>query len=190
MSAEIYLEKMWSKLVEIAHFPIAWLGGLALFVADAVAGGRIIIYMVVISAIVDLLCGVAVAHRRKEFTLSELMRQSVDKLIVYGLALLVFFCIDAAVEQETDLQTNITSGLVGILITLTEVWSLTASLLILQPNNPLLKLLQKQLTGEIARKLGCEESEVSKILTASRRKKNQKRQGRNKKGQFTTKKKQ
>jgi hypothetical protein len=45
-----------------------------------------------------------------------------------------------------------------------------------------LKLIQKQLTGEIARKLGCDESDVAKILTASRRKKRQKR---NANGQFT-----
>lgn len=180
----LYIAKVWDKLGEIAHFPVAWLGGLAMFVADAVSGGRIVIYLVVVSAIVDLFCGIAVAHKKKEFTLSELMRQTVEKLVVYGLALLVFFCVDAAVEQETGLQTDITSGLIGVLITLTEVWSFLASLLILFPNNPLLKLLQKQLTGEIARKLGCDEAEVAKILSASRRKKSQKR---NTKGQFTKK---
>lgn len=181
-SVFLYTSKVWDKLTEILHFPITWIGGLGLFVMDALAGGRIIIYLVVIAAIIDLICGIAVARRKKEFTLSELMRQTVEKLVVYGLALLVFICVDAAIEQETRLQTDLTSGLVAIVIVLTEVWSFLASLLILFPNNPILQLMQKQLTGEIARKLGCEEAEVDKILRASRRKKRQKRNG---KGQFS-----
>ena len=171
----IYTSRVWEKLVDILHYPITWVGGLGLFVLDAVAGGKIVIYMVVISAVIDLLCGIAVAHAKHEFTLSELMRQTVEKLIVYGLALLVFLCVDGAIEQETGYQTDLTSGMIGVVITLTEVWSFMASLLILFPKNPILKLLQKQLTGEIARKLGCDNDEVEKILNASRKKKSIKR---------------
>ena len=171
----IYSSRVWEKLMEILHYPITWVSGLGLFMVDAVAGGRIIIYLVVISSVIDLFCGIAVAHSKHEFTLSELMRQTVEKLIVYGLALLVFLCVDGAIEQETGLQTDITSGLIGIVITLTEVWSFLASLLILFPTNPILKLLQKNLTGEIARKLGCDNEDVEKILNASRRKKSLKR---------------
>ena len=140
--------------------------------------------MVVISATIDLICGIAVAKKKKEFTLSELMRQTVEKLVIYGLALLVFLCVDGAIEAETGFQTDITSGVVGALITLTEVWSFMASLLILFPNNGVLKLLQKQLTGEIARKLNCDESEVKQILNASRKKSAVKRDN---KGRFVKK---
>ena len=170
-----YLSHTTEKVLEILQFPITWLCGLGLFVVDAVIGGKIIIYMVVISATIDLICGIAVANKKKEFTLSELMRLTVEKLVIYGLALIVFLCVDAAVEAETGFQVDITSGIVGALITLTEVWSFMASLLIIFPNNPILKMLQKQLTGEIARKLGCEEEEVKQILNASRRKKDLKR---------------
>ena len=140
--------------------------------------------MVVISATIDLVCGIAVANKKKEFTLSELMRQTVEKLIIYGLALLVFLCVDVVIEQETGFQTDLTSGLIGVMITLIEMWSFMASLLILFPNNAILKLLQKKLTGEIARKLGCEENEVSAILNASRKKKAVKRDN---KGRFIKK---
>ena len=172
------------KIFEILHYPIIWLGGLGLFVLDALAGGRIVIYMVVISAAIDLICGIAVARRKKKFTLSELMRQTVEKLVIYGLALLTFLCVDSAIEAETSFQVDITSGIVGVLITLVEVWSFMASLLIIFPNNPVLKLLQKQLTGELARKLGCEESEVAEILKASRKKLEVKRDS---KGRFVKK---
>lgn len=175
------IHNVWDKFLELVQYPIVWMGGLGLFVVDAVAGGRIIIYMVVISAVIDLFCGIAVARAKHEFTLSELMRQTVEKLIIYGLALLVFLCIDGAIEKETGFQTDLTSGLIGVVITLTEVWSFMASLLILFPKNPILKLLQKQLTGEIARKLGCDNDEVEKILNASRKKKSIKRDN---KGRF------
>ena len=179
-----YISHVWEKIVEMLQYPITWFGGLGLFVVDAVTGGKIVIYMVVISATIDLVCGIAVANKKKEFTLSELMRQTVEKLVIYGLALLVFLCVDSAIEVETGFQTDITSGVVGALITLTEVWSFMASLLILFPNNSVLKLLQKQLTGEIARKLGCEEDEVKKILNASRKKNSVKRDN---KGRFVKK---
>ena len=176
-----YASHIWEKLGEIAAYPAAWVGGIGLFVADAVIGGKIVIYMVVISAVIDLICGIAVAISKKEFTQSELMRQTVEKLVVYGLAMLVFLCVDGAIEAETGFQTDITSGLVGVVIVLTEVWSFMASLLILFPNNVILRLMQKSLTGEIARKLGCDESEVAAILSASRKKK---AQPRDKKGRF------
>ena len=174
----LYIVRVWDKLGEMIKFPLSWLGCLGLFVLDAVAGGQIIIYMVVVSSIVDLFCGIAVARRKKEFTLSELMRHTIEKLVVYALALLVFLCVDAAIEHETRFDMAITSGLVGVLITMTEVWSFMASLLILFPKNPVLKLLQKQLTGEIARKLGCEEKEVAKILKAAQNKPKRDKTGR------------
>lgn len=178
-----YISHIGDKISEIFQYPITWFGGLFLFVADALIGGKIIIYVVVVSAVIDLGCGIAVAKKKKEFTLSELMRQTVEKLVIYGLALLVFLCIDGAIESETGFQTDLTSGLVGVLITLTEVWSFMASLLILFPRNAILRLLQKQLTGEIARKLGCDESEVKDILNSSRKKK----QKRGKDGRFVKK---
>lgn len=179
-----YINHVWDKIVEIFQYPITWFGGLGLFVVDAVSGGKIVIYMVVISATIDLMCGIAVAHKKKEFTLSELMRQTVEKLVIYGLALLVFLCVDSAIEAEIGFQIDITSGIVGVLITLTEVWSFMASLLIIFPKNPILRMLQKQLTGEIARKLGCEENAVTEIMNASRRMK----QKRGKDGRFIKKK--
>ena len=167
--------------------PAGWLIGLFLFVADAVSGGRLIIYLVVIATAIDLVCGIAVSIKRKNFAKSELMRLTVEKLVVYGAALLVFLCIDKAIEAETDFEFALTSGVVGVVITMTEAWSFLASLLILFPKNPFLRLFQKALVGEIARKLQCEEDAVEAILKDARAKKN--RPKRNEKGQFVSKKK-
>ena len=97
--------------------------------------------------------------------------------------MLVFFGIDHVIETKANFTMDLTSGIVGSVIAMTETWSFLALLLILFPNNPFLKLLQKALTGELARKLDCTEEEVAEILNASRKK-----QPRNEKGQFVSKK--
>ena len=179
-----FLTRLSDKFTELIHYPIAWISGFGLFVLDAVTGGKLIIYIVIIASAIDLVCGIAVAIKRKSFARSDLMRQTVEKLLVYGLVLLVFLCIDHVIERETGFTTDLTAGLVGVIITLTETWSFLASLLIIYPNNPFLQMLQKYLIGELARKLGCEEADVAAILAASREK-----QPRLKNGQFAPKKK-
>lgn len=166
-----YLTKLFAKLGMVLQTPWAWLMGLGLFVADAATRGQLTIYLVVIACIVDFVCGIAVAVKRKRFAKSELMRLTVEKLLVYGCVMLVFLCIDGYIAAQTDFQMSLTSALVGILITLTEVWSFLASLLILFPKNPLLKMLQGKLLAEIASKLGVEKEEVEAILNESREKK-------------------
>ena len=181
------LSHLGQKVVDMAHHPAGWLAGLGLFIADAVSGGRLIIYLVVIATAIDLVCGIAVSIKRKNFAKSELSRQTVEKFVVYGTALLVFLCIDKAIENETSLEISLTSGVVGVIITMTEAWSFLASLLILFPKNPFLRLFQKALVGEIARKLQCEEDAVEAILKEARDRKG--KRARNSKGQFVSKKK-
>lgn len=179
-----YIVRVWDKLQEIVQYPAAWIVGFGLFLVDAVSGGRFIIYMVVIAAAVDMFCGIAVSRKKKTYTRSELMRSTVEKLAVYGPVMLVFLCVDHLIEMETSFTTDITSGLVGVIITLTEAVSFTASLLILFPKSAFLRLFQKALTGELARKLDCDESEVNAILKAARGK-----QPRGKDGRFKPRKK-
>ena len=177
------IHSVWSKFLDIIHYPVGWFAGFGLFLADAVSGGRFIVYTVVVASVIDLACGIAVSRKKKEFTLSELIRQTVGKLAIYGPALLVFLCLDKMIASETSLEIAITSGVVGAVITMAEAWSFSASLLILFPKNAFLRLMQKALTGEIARKLGCDEDEVNKILNTYRKDK----PARNAKGQFIAK---
>lgn len=183
------LSHLWQKLVELIQYPVSWLAGLGLFIADAASGGRLIIYLVCIATFIDLVCGIAVAIKRKNFAKSELMRQTVEKLVVYGTAMLVFLCIDKAIETETSWEFALTSGVVGVVISMTETWSFLASLLILFPTNPFLRIFQKALVGEIARKLQCDEEEVEQILKESVKRKKARKQPRANDGKFVPKKK-
>lgn len=177
------LSRVWQKVVEILHYPAGWLAGFGIFVADAVSGGRLVVYTVIVASVLDLACGIAVSRKRGKFTLSELIRQTVEKLAVYGTVLLAFLCLDKLLAIETTLDITITSGLVGAVITMAEVWSFAAALLILFPKNAFLRLFQKALIGEIARKLQCEEDAVEAILKDARKSK----QPRGKNGQFVKK---
>ena len=180
-------QHIFEKMFEILKYPVSWIAGFFLFLVNSVAGGQLIIYIVVLASVIDLVCGIAVSVKRKKFTLSDLMRRTVEKVTVYGLALLIFLCIDRLVMEGLNFNIALSSGIVGVLITLAETWSFLASLLILYPNNAVLKLLQKKLTGEIASKLDIEENEVSAALDSMVKKSRIKKQPRNSNGQFVRK---
>lgn len=179
------LSHIWQKFLEILHYPAGWLLGLCLFVSDAFAGGAMIVYIVVVASVIDLACGIAVSKKKGDFTLSELIRQTAEKFLVYGPVLLAFLCLDKLIQAETTIELSLSSALVGAVISMAEVWSFSASLLILFPKNAFLRLLQKSLTGEIARKLGCTNEEVEEILKQYR---GRRKPARNAKGQFVSKK--
>ena len=175
---------VWQKCGELLQYPLSWLTAIGLFIAEVFVGSRFLIMMVLAVTIMDACWGIAVSVKRGKFTLSELMRQTVVKILVYGSALLVFLALDKFIKMETGLTLELSSGLVGVLIVLTEGWSSAASALILFPNVPFLRFMQKALTGEIARKLGISEEEVESTM---KRKRAAKEAPRNAKGQFTKK---
>lgn len=178
-----YISKIWAKVGILLKHPWAWAAGLGLFVADAFTRGKMTVYLVIVACVVDLLCGIAVSIKRKMFTRSDLMRLTIEKLFVYGGVMIVFLCIDGWIADKTDFQLALSSSLVGVLITLTEAVSFTASLLILFPKNLFLRLFQKMLKAELATKLGVSEDEVDAALAQSRKDK----QPRAKNGQFVKK---
>lgn len=175
---------LWQKCGEFLQYPLSWLTALALFITEVFAGARFLVLMVVVVTIMDAGWGIAVSVKRGQFTLSELMRQTVVKILVYGCALLTFLALDKFISQETGLTLEISSGLIGVVIVLTEGWSSAASALILFPNIPFLRFMQNALTGEIARKLRISEEEVKEIMS---KKRNAKAQPRSKNGQFAKK---
>lgn len=175
---------VWQKCGELLQYPISWLTAFILFIAEVFAGSQFLVFMVVAVTIMDACWGIAVSIKRGKFTLSELMRQTVVKILVYGCALLIFLALDKFIARETGLTMELSSGLIGVLIVLTEGWSSAASALILFPNVPFLRFMQKALTGEISRKLGISEEEVEATM---KKKRNAKAQPRSKNGQFAKK---
>ena len=139
-----------------------WILALLTMIIDYFSPHALVIKLVVAATLLDAIWGIAVSIKEGRFTLSELARNTVGKLTVYGSALFVFVGLD----KFTD--STISTKVIGGVIMLVELWSSSASMLILFPDFPFLRLFQKALTGEIAAKL---QVPVEEVESALRRKK-------------------
>lgn len=147
-----------SKLMTLSCTAYGWILALLTMIIDYFSPHALVIKLVVIATILDAIWGIAVSIKEGRFTLSELMRNTVGKLTVYGSALFIFIGLD----KFTD--STISTKVIGALIMLVELWSSSASMLILYPDFPFLRLFQKALSGEIASKLNIPVEDVEKTL--------------------------
>lgn len=98
----------------------------------------------------DLLWGIIAACKMKKFVLSKALRQTCYKIGGYSFMLVGIFLIEKIVHD---------SGFVGIKVAAAlaascELWSISASILIVLPNFPFLKIFRLQLKGEMESKTG------------------------------------
>lgn len=148
------------KLVDALSTVWGWLLLLVGVIIDFVGGNGTAVLFVVLAVVVDAGWGITVSIKQKRFAKSELMRDSLSKLAVYGTVLFMFISVDKLITANVTLTTSVVSSL----IILVELWSASASMLICYPNMPFLKLMRKALKGEIARKLSINEDDVNKAL--------------------------
>ena len=148
----------WAKIVTLSHTVYGWILALLAGIIDYFAPHSLVIQLVIAATIMDAVWGIAVSVKEHKFTLSELMRNTVGKLTVYGSALFIFVGLDKFTESQ------ISTKVIGGAIMLVELWSSSASMLILFPEFPFLKLFQKALQGEIASKLNVPVEEVQEAL--------------------------
>lgn len=157
------LTKTISKLSVILQTVQGWAIAASIFLAEYFfATHATVVWLVLTVTLLDAVWGIAVSVSHGQFTLSELMRLTVSKVAVYGCALAVFIGLDKV--TGTELSTDI----VGSAIILCEGWSMLGSMLIIYPHIPILQLLRKALTGEIANKLRITPEEVEEALSAKK----------------------
>lgn len=152
------LSHCWTKIAALFQTLYGWILALFALLIDYFAPHSLVIELVVLATIMDAVWGIAVSVKERKFTLSELMRNTVGKLTVYGSALFIFVGLDKFTESQ------ISTKVIGGVIMLVELWSSSASMLILFPEFPFLKLFQKALQGEIASKLNVPVEEVQEAL--------------------------
>lgn len=143
------IQSVWGVLIVVLGFVANFFGGYVMILSGVIA-----------CVLIDLIWGIRSAHKQKKYTQSELMKSTVSKLTAYGTALMVFIFI----EKMVGLETNIPTAAVASVICLTELWSTSGNILIVNPNIPFFKLLKPVLKGEIARKLNISEEEVDEAL--------------------------
>lgn len=161
------LENFLTKLIDALSTSWGWLIGAIMLVVNLVVGYEAMVSFVVLAVVIDAFWGIASSLKQHKFTLSELGRNSLGKLAVYGTSMLLFIIIDKLLGINNGLPTNV----ICVSIILVEVWSTSASMLICFPNMPFLQLMKRALTGEIASKLNVPPSEVEEVLKALKKKK-------------------
>ena len=144
-----------------------WITGILLIILNAIVDHKIAITFVVVVVTLDLFWGIAAARKMHRFATSELMRDTLGKLAVYGTAILTFCFIDKMLGDSVTL----TTAVICSIITLVELWSSMGNALIVFPNIPFLRLIRGALVGEIANKLHVSEDEVKEAFNITNKKK-------------------
>ena len=67
---------------------------IALCLCEYFAEHKFVVFLVVATTFMDAIWGISVSIKEKKFTLSELLRNTIGKLAVYGCALFVFVGLD------------------------------------------------------------------------------------------------
>lgn len=150
--------------------------GVAVWVASTIgallSGYEGMIFLLLFVVVVDALWGIANAVKAGKFVLSDLMRNTVGKILSYCSVFLVI----VGIEKVIGIDSGICSAVVVGVIALTEVWSISGHILIRFPNLLFFRLFRPALIGEIARKLQMSEDEVKEMFND-----NEKRNGNSRK---------
>lgn len=165
LQVALVLKHSLTKLTALLQTVYGWLLAVVMLIVEYFSDHAFVVFLVVAATVMDAIWGVSVSIHEKKFTLSELLRNTVGKLAVYGCALFVFVGLDKFVDS------TITAKIVGAIIVMVELWSSSASMLIIFPDFPFLKLMSKALVGEIASKLNIPEEQVQKTMESRRKKK-------------------
>lgn len=148
------------KLCEVLSTAWGWFTAVFMFLVDFFYGYGLALNLILILILLDLGWGIAVAVKLKEYTLSESARNTVTKILSYYSSILIVIMIEKLLGTES----NIGVSLITTVIALTELWSISGNMLIINPNIPVLRLLRIHLVGEISRKLNVSENRVRKAM--------------------------
>ena len=133
---------------------------LSTWIAEFLGGYELAVWSVVTTVILDLVWGVWASVIRGQFAKSELFRETIRKMTAYITALVVFILCEKNIPGDTFFIVSI----ISTIICATELWSMSANILIVIPNAVFFKLLRPALKSEIASKLHVSEEKVDEIL--------------------------
>ena len=159
----IYIEKIFKPLETI----YGWLASLSVFAVTFLGDGKNMIMAVITLVLMDAIFGVWVSIRQDKFFLSTLARDTVKKLSIYLSMQICVLILDKIIGNDVIVCMRVTTAMIVVC----EIWSILASVLIIQPNFLVANLLKKYLTGEIAKKMDIDKKDVEKVLEESARKK-------------------
>lgn len=158
------LANIWAAIVAFLATAYGKISMVALFIGSLIAPIETIVAVMVFIVILDFVLGIGVAIKTKGYgsILSSRLRDSVIKLFLYLLFLVLAHTIESQIFTDSYVSCKATFALfAGV-----EVWSILANLLILFPRIPILKLLKFILSKEMSKKLGIDEDDFKNTLDA------------------------
>ena len=143
------LGTIWGKILLI----VAW-------IIEFVGGYELAIWSVVVAITLDLIWGVWASIVRGKFAKSELLRETISKMTAYMSGLLMFILA----EKNRPGDSFFIVSVIATVMVCTELLSMSANILIVNPKIMFFKLIRPALRGEIANKLHVSEDKVDEIL--------------------------
>ena len=162
------MEKFLHKLADIFTHAGGIITWCTCTIGSLLAGYEGRMFLILFCVIVDAYWGINNAIRAGRFVLSDLMRDTINKILAYMSVFLVLLGIEKVEGIESQICTTIIVGLIAA----TELWSISGNILIRHPNLLFFRLLKPALIGEIARKLHVDEQQVEDILNGKDTKEN------------------
>jgi hypothetical protein len=106
--------------------------------------------VVYIFVLLDLFWAIVARVKLKEFILSDLIKKTPVKVLIYGTILAGVYIGETVLHDDSFF---VIRG-VTVLMCVCELWSISAWMLIVKPDMMFLKIFRLQLKGEIERKIG------------------------------------
>lgn len=143
------------KIVVVAQNAFGWLLAVVALVAGYLGDSAMAFAGVGVAIVMDAVWGIIVAVKSKKFILSLLLRETVNKLFIYGTTLAMVLFIERSLNEDWYIATRVVCAIASAC----ELWSICANILIIKPNFPFVKLFRRYLIGEISKKIGISEDE-------------------------------
>lgn len=141
--------KILYHLQQILTTTYGWIVAILIWISHFFAPAFYPFAVVGVLILIDLGWGITVALKNKKFFLSEALRDTCIKTAIYASCLVSVYIIERIFYSGVA-ATSLAAALAGTC----EVFSFSASILIIKPNFPFIKLFRNQLRGEMEKKLG------------------------------------
>lgn len=151
------VERIMVKIQGLLSQSLGWVLSAAAFMLNFIAPVKYAFLAMGVAMFMDMLFGMVSAWKQGKFILSQSVRDTPAKVIVYGGFMLVVYVAERIFGDDASLLTKGGCALACAC----ELWSMLGSALIIWPKMLFPKLLKLQLKGEIEAKLG---KNVSNLL--------------------------
>ncbi|MDR3119651.1 MAG: hypothetical protein LBU44_09625 [Mediterranea sp.] len=140
---DIIIKSVINRLRCILSSVYGWLSAMAVYVFHFFAPAWYLFAAVGILILIDLGWGIVVSCKKGGFAYSAAARETCKKIAIYVSCLGSVYIIEHIFHSEVTF-TSIVAGLAGAC----EIWSFSASILIIAPNFPFISLFRAQLRGK------------------------------------------